>query len=743
MRTSPSPIVPVLLLGLGAALAASPAPAADWTFIRVSNTGILGAEVTHLAMDPADRLWVAARDPFNGEGGVTWTEDLLHWTTYSSFDTPLTSDRVYAIAFAAPHDVWMATNDGLAHLHEESWTIYRASNSPLPASDIRDVTIDEEGAVWAIYLETGTSNSGLARFDGVAWTIWDDEADIGFGPGARLDELAIDTLGRIWVDTRGGGIAHYDGSTWTLFNASTGYSDSRSDELMAGPDGDVFVDWYLGMMRFDGTTWSELPEPTTQDISMVHPAGDGTYWCGTFGGALYRPTGPDTWEGYDFEDRVVNLVQTSTGDIWVGGIRHVARFDSETLTFTDLLSSDNTGFPRENAQAFARETDGTMWTGTQGGGVAAYTGTAGALDEGVWRGFNPWNLGREPWPFGYDGDYGSDSARDVLVDDAGDVWIASNGLARWNGSEWTRYTPEDSGLWGTSITCLGYGDGTLWVGYEVTGVDEFDGDTWVHHGGGGDAFPPGGADDIVVDTLGRVWAATGSQISLYDGTTWVTDPFGPMPGQVFRLAAGPAGDLWVGTTNGLLYYDGVDVQTFTVDDSGIPANNLKDIFIASDGSVWVAAWFSGVGGVARYDGTSWTTYLASSSPLRHYQVTAIGEDADGNIWIGTESEGINVILNPSVVSAAGPPVVAVNPARVVPHPFRGRATLSMTLTEPGPVSVRVYDVGGREVHTARLGWRPAGEVEVTIPGAGLVPGVYLYEAKAAHARFRGRLVRVE
>jgi hypothetical protein len=199
----------------------------------------------------------------------------------------------------------------------------------------------------------------------------------------------------------------------------------------------------------------------------------------------------------------------------------------------------------------------------------------------------------------------------------------------------------------------------------------------------------------------------------------------------------------VGTTNGLLYYDGVDVQTFTVDDSGIPANNLKDVFIASDGSVWVAAWFSGVGGVARYDGTSWTTYLASNSPLRHYQVTAIGEDADGNIWIGTESEGINVILNPSVVSAEGSPVVPVNPARVVPHPFRGRATLSMTLTEPGPVSVRVYDVGGREVHTARLGWRPAGEVEVIIPGAGLVPGVYLYEAEAAHARFRGRLVRVE
>jgi len=126
-----------------------------------------------------------------------------------------------------------------------------------------------------------------------------------------------------------------------------------------------------------------------------------------------------------------------------------------------------------------------------------------------------------------------------------------------------------------------------------------------------------------------------------------------------------------------------------------------------------------------------------------YQVTAVGEDADGNVWIGAESGGISVILNPSVVSAGGSPVAPVIPARVVPHPFRGRATLSMNVTEPGPVSVRVYDVGGREVLMAEPGWQPAGEVEVTIPGAGLAPGVYVYEMEAANARFRGRLVRLE
>jgi len=37
----------------------------------------------------------------------------------------------------------------------------------------------------------------------------------------------------------------------------------------------------------------------------------------------------------------------------------------------------------------------------------------------------------------------------------------------------------------------------------------------------------------------------------------------------------------------------------------------------------------------------------------------------------------------------------------------------------------------------------AQKVEVTIPGAGLAPGVYVYEMEAANARFRGRLVRLE
>lgn len=76
------------------------------------------------------------------------------------------------------------------------------------------------------------------------------------------------------------------------------------------------------------------------------------------------------------------------------------------------------------------------------------------------------------------------------------------------------------------------------------------------------------------------------------------------------------------------------------------------------------------------------------------------------------------------VAAADAPGGGFRVGLVSPNPTAGRGGLEVTLPEPGPLRVLVYDVLGRLVATAYDGRAEAGTVRVDV-GPGLGPGTYL------------------
>lgn len=65
-----------------------------------------------------------------------------------------------------------------------------------------------------------------------------------------------------------------------------------------------------------------------------------------------------------------------------------------------------------------------------------------------------------------------------------------------------------------------------------------------------------------------------------------------------------------------------------------------------------------------------------------------------------------------------------------PNPFNPRTVITYTLAAAGPVTLRVFDVLGREVATLVDAVEPAGRREVAFDAAGLPGGVYLYRLTA-------------
>jgi len=80
--------------------------------------------------------------------------------------------------------------------------VYDTANSGLPHNYVEDVAIDEQGNKWI-----GTWGGGLAKFDGVNWTVYN--TDNSGLPHNSVDALAFDEQGNTWIGTEDGGLAVY------------------------------------------------------------------------------------------------------------------------------------------------------------------------------------------------------------------------------------------------------------------------------------------------------------------------------------------------------------------------------------------------------------------------------------------------------------------------------------------------------------------------------------------------------
>ena len=90
--------------------------------------------------------------------------------------------------------------------------------------------------------------------------------------------------------------------------------------------------------------------------------------------------------------------------------------------------------------------------------------------------------------------------------------------------------------------------------------------------------------------------------------------------------------------------------------------------------------------------------------------------------------GVDSVHTSDAGPGHGPGAVAL--AQNFPNPFRGSTQVFYAIPQARHVTLKVYDVQGREVRTLVDGMQPAGRYSVTLRGQGLAAGVYLCRLNA-------------
>ncbi len=131
-----------------------------------------------------------------------------------------------------------------------------------------------------------------------------------------------------------------------------------------------------------------------------------------------------------------------------------------------------------------------------------------------------------------------------------------------------------------------------WIGTFNKGLFKYDGKNFTNYDNGflGDAR----ITDLLIDRRDRLWIAYSSGLAVIDGNNWSTLS-GNLPSYVVNaLEEDKDGNIWIGTFDGLVKYDGVNFQVYNKLNSPLIDNNIQALTILKNGSIAIGTSRSGI-----------------------------------------------------------------------------------------------------------------------------------------------------
>jgi len=515
------------------------------------------------------------------------------------------------------HDgyLWVGTDSGLARFDGIRFVNYRGATAPGLADNlIRCLYEDRAGTLWI-----GTQR-GLSRMQ-------QGQIELVEMPRVPITSITQDRTGQIWIATLGQGLwVHRDGRA-TVF----------SDPLLPPPsaDGEVrglFTDstgrvwsWIraLGVTYLENDRLHLFKGGLKDRISLANAFVEsprGTLWLGTNKGLLRLRGGEVTKYGLAQglpEETVRALYADPHGQVWAATTRLYRLADPENGAFAEvpLPALDY------NLRAIIQDHEGSYWVSSAGYGIARMQ-PSGFHTISV-EGLLPNNV----------------VVRTVSVDRVGNIWAAlpTQGAIRIAPDGKTTVVDLGSGTRAEVWSVLAAADGSTWIGTR--------GALFVWREGQLKEFPRfQRIRALFQDRAGAIWigAEIGGGVVRYQNDTFTKfDDMIPAPASAddarvqqpiaWAFAEDAEGAVYAGLfRRGLIRLKG-DVVTRLETDTGFPASDIRAIYPAPDGTLWVGTRGNGL---VVFDHGHWLHPDALSEPFND-QVSTILEDRYDRLWLGT------------------------------------------------------------------------------------------------------------
>jgi ligand-binding sensor domain-containing protein len=575
-----------------------------------------------------------------------------------SVDQGLSQSIVVSIIQDVRGYLWFGSEDGLNLYDGYSFTILRsdpADTNTLSYNQISCVHEDARGVIWV-----GTFTGGLNRYilkKNRFVRYQSSPRDPATLPSDLITALTSDRSGAIWVGT-----------------------DRGLARMTPGPGGD----WDEPLViRFQANPDNAAALPNNNIRSLCMDS-TGTLWIGTEGGLACLPkeeleSGEPNFLRYRnnpadrmslSQDTVRTTLVDRQGTLWVGTDRGLNRAlcsvpGGQVVGFEHFLPEPRNPHSLNHPRVCAlfQDNTGTIWVGTDGGGLNRLDPVSGTFFQYVHDPRNPQSLSYN-------------EIRSIYQDRSGLLWVGTYGGgvnkvdARPKPFLLYRHDPNNPNSLNQEIIWAIYedADGILWIGTHGGGLNRFDRKTnrFTYYRSN-PADPTTLSNDIVrlviPDPSGDLWIGThGGGICRFTPRTgkfvrYLHDPSDSLSishNEIRSLYLDRHGKLWVGTFGGGLNVADVRgasrgrlrfarFRNDPTDSCSVGSDFLREVVEDRAGIYWIGTQGNGLN---RYDPTTgcFTRYRSipgDPASLSSDHIMGLFLDGDGILWLATWGGGLN------------------------------------------------------------------------------------------------------
>jgi len=493
--------------------------------------------------------------------------------------------------------------------------------------------------------------------------------------------IAVDDSSNVYVSGESFGVGSnfdyavvkYDSEgnqRWVAFYNGPGNHEDRPFSMTLDDSGNVYI------------TGSSLGSGTHYDFATVKYGAAGVeQW-------VSRYDGPDSEQ-----DRANAITVDGSGNVYVTGYSYgnATNLDYATVKYYSsgtqawVARYDGPADTADGSNSIAVDDSGNVY-------VTGYSvGTNGSFDFATVK-YD--SLGQQQWVNRYDGIGNSeDRAVSIAVDDSGYIYVTGRSYGDTTDSDWATIKYNSDG-------------GVQWTAIYNGSLNSLD-----------------APSKIIVDDLFNVYVTGSGSYNSGDGQDFTTIKYN---------SSGE--EQWISTYNGQ--------NTFRDEAHSMAVDSMGNVYVT--GRTWVTQ--------LDYD---FATIKYNSSGQEHWVAiyngpgdeddwaSSIATDASGNAYVTGWSEGVGTGYDFATIkysSTTGVETLFNNPPseyallQNFPNPFNPNTTIKWQMPETGFVSLKIFDVIGREVTVLVNEELPAGGYEVDFNTSTIKhqpsSGVYFYELRA-------------
>ena len=499
------------------------------------------------------------------------------------------------------------TGAGAQNYFTRTWQVEQG----LPQNKVTAVVQTRDGYVWV-----GTYN-GLARFDGVRFTVF-DERNTPELRSSRITSLFATADDTLWIGTESGEVAQYQDGIFTAVPVHAHWNGGKIYAITADDAGEVWLLNQAGELAHvrTGKVFSPAAGQVPKVLALARGL-DGTIWIDREGVVSSLQAGQLTVV-VTTNQYVQGICAANDGGFWVACNSYLCKW------------KDGQWSTNRNPAPWGWNTVPNL-VETAAGALAG--GNSGA---GLWL-VRPGETNAPAHHFDHASGLPSDWVISMWEDREKNLWCGTGaGLTVIRPNNMATVAPPDHWKGRPVLAILPAADGALWAGTEGAGLYRLQNDNWTNYD-----EPQGLRNPYVwslaADATGKIWAGTwGGGLFAQQGNGFDFAPgldhfLLPIPVLLFDRD-----DLWIGTPAGAQRYHAGKLESFN-EVAGQPFGDVRAIAQDKFGSLWFGTAGSGLlrlrdGIFRRYNKTD-----GLSSDF----VECLHCSADGALWIGTFGGGLD------------------------------------------------------------------------------------------------------